>query len=97
MMRSQIPKFRLPDEVIDEEVGYALSTRRRIRRRRGASTSLKALLREGFDAIFVGCGAPRGRDLDAPGRRGGGGEHPHRHRLAGQRRRSAIRTRSAAG
>jgi formate dehydrogenase beta subunit len=68
MMRSQIPKFRLPDEVIDEEVGYALSTggtfvaSRRI-------DSLKAMLGEGFDAIFVGCGAPRGRDLDAPGRR----------------------------
>ncbi|MBV8108035.1 MAG: FAD-dependent oxidoreductase [Hyphomicrobiales bacterium] len=68
MMRSQIPKFRLPDEVIDEEVGYALSTG-------GAFVassrveSLKAMLAEGFDAIFVGCGAPRGRDLDAPGRR----------------------------
>jgi formate dehydrogenase beta subunit len=68
MMRSQIPKFRLPDEVIDEEVGYALSTggafvaSRRIE-------SLKTMLAEGFDAIFVGCGAPRGRDLDAPGRR----------------------------
>jgi formate dehydrogenase beta subunit len=68
MMRSQIPKFRLPDEVIDEEVGYALSTggafvaSRRIE-------SLRAMLAEGFDAIFVGCGAPRGRDLDAPGRR----------------------------
>ena len=68
MMRSQIPKFRLPDEVIDEEVGYALSTG-------GAFVasqridSLKGMLAQGFDAIFVGCGAPRGRDLDAPGRR----------------------------
>ena len=67
MMRSQIPKFRLPDEVIDEEVAFALSTggafvaSRRI-------DSLKAVMGEGFDAIFVGCGAPRGRDLDAPGR-----------------------------
>ena len=67
MMRSQIPKFRLPDEVIDEEVGYALSTggtfvaSRRI-------TSMKALLKEGYDAIFVGCGAPHGRDLVIPGR-----------------------------
>ncbi len=66
-MRSQIPKFRLPDEVIDEEVGYALSTggtfvaSRRI-------TSMKALLKEGYDAIFVGCGAPHGRDLVIPGR-----------------------------
>src|SRR5271167_2229279 len=67
MMRSQIPKFRLPDEVIDEEVGYVLDggvafvAERRI-------DSLKALLREGYDAIFVGSGAPRGRDLSIPGR-----------------------------
>jgi NADPH-dependent glutamate synthase beta subunit-like oxidoreductase len=68
MMRSQIPKFRLPDEVIDEEVGYVLAggaaffAGRRI-------DSLKTLLGEGYDAIFIGCGAPRGRDLDIPGRR----------------------------
>jgi formate dehydrogenase (NADP+) beta subunit len=66
-MRSQIPKFRLPDEVIDEEVGYVLDggvafvAERRI-------DSLKALLHEGYDAIFVGSGAPRGRDLSIPGR-----------------------------
>ena len=68
MMRSQIPKFRLPDEVIDEEVGYALSTGGEFVASRRIDL-LKAMLREGFDAIFVGCGAPRGRDLDAPGRR----------------------------
>jgi formate dehydrogenase (NADP+) beta subunit len=68
MMRSQIPKFRLPDEVIDEEVGYVLNggvafvAERRI-------DSLKALLHEGYDAIFVGSGAPRGRDLTIPGRK----------------------------
>ena len=67
MMRSQIPKFRLPDEVIDEEVGYALSTGGRFVAARRID-SLKALLVEGYDAIFVGCGAPHGRDLDIPGR-----------------------------
>ena len=67
MMRSQIPKFRLPDEVIDEEVGYALSTGGRFVAARRIN-SLKALLGEGYDAFFVGCGAPRGRDLDIPGR-----------------------------
>ena len=67
MMRSQIPKFRLPDEVIDEEVGYALSTGGRFISGRRIN-SLKALARESYDAIFVGCGAPRGRDLDIPGR-----------------------------
>jgi NADPH-dependent glutamate synthase beta subunit-like oxidoreductase len=68
MMRSQIPKFRLPDSVIDEECGYILDLgiefvgARRI-------DSLKALLAENWDAIFVGCGAPRGRDLEIPGRK----------------------------
>src|SRR5271167_2913391 len=70
MMRSQIPKFRLPDEVIDEEVGYALSTGGRFVAARPIN-SLKALLGEGYDAIFVGCGAPHGRDLAVPGRKEG--------------------------
>ncbi|MFN3903314.1 FAD-dependent oxidoreductase [Rehaibacterium terrae] len=66
-MRTQVPRFRLPEAVIDEEVGYILDLGvefvggRRI-------DSMKALLAEGFDAVFVGCGAPRGRDLDIPGR-----------------------------
>ena len=68
MMRSQIPKFRLPDEVIDEEVGYALSTGGQFIAERRID-SLKGLMGEGYDAIFVGCGAPRGRNLEIPGRR----------------------------
>ncbi len=67
-MRSQIPKFRLPDSVIDEEVGFALSAGAVFQANRRID-SLKALLIEGYDAIFVGTGAPRGRDLDLPGRR----------------------------
>jgi formate dehydrogenase beta subunit len=68
MIRSQIPRFRLPEEVIDEEVGYitALGPVMHLSRR---VDSLKALLTEGYDAIFVGTGAPRGRDLDLPGRK----------------------------
>jgi formate dehydrogenase beta subunit len=68
MIRSQIPRFRLPEEVIDEEVGYitALGPVMHLSRR---VDSLKALLAEGYDAIFVGTGAPRGRDLDLPGRK----------------------------
>ena len=67
MIRSQIPRFRLPEEVIDEEVGYItdLGVEMRLGQR---VDSLKALLAEGYDAIFVGSGAPRGRDLDIPGR-----------------------------
>ncbi len=67
MIRSQIPKFRLPEEVIDEEVGFIESL--------GITTqygtridSLKALLADGYDAVFVGTGAPRGRNLELPGR-----------------------------
>ncbi|HEX2115284.1 MAG TPA: FAD-dependent oxidoreductase [Alphaproteobacteria bacterium] len=68
MIRSQIPKFRLPETVIDEEVGYILDLG--IEQRLGQRVdSLKALLAEGYDAVFVGTGAPRGRDLDIPGRK----------------------------
>jgi len=68
MIRSQIPKFRLPESIIDEEVGYI--TEMGVELRLGQRVdSLKALLGEGYDAIFVGTGAPRGRDLDIPGRK----------------------------
>ena len=71
MMRTQIPKFRLPDRVIDEEVGYVLD--QGIEFRGGARIDSLAKLLAGevagrFDAVFVGSGAPRGRDLEVPGR-----------------------------
>lgn len=66
-MRSQIPAFRLPEEVLNEEVDRILDV--------GVMThfnhyvdSLKAVLDKDYDAVFVGSGAPRGRDLDIPGR-----------------------------
>lgn len=69
MIRSQIPRFRLPEEVIDEEVGYILD-RGYVDTRFGTRVeSMKHLLSEDYDAIFVGSGAPRGRDLDIPGRK----------------------------
>ena len=67
MIRTQIPKFRLPDSVIDEETGYILDLGVEFRAGQRVD-SLKALLAEGWDAVFVGSGAPRGRDLDIPGR-----------------------------
>jgi formate dehydrogenase (NADP+) beta subunit len=68
MIRTQIPRFRLPEEVIDEETGYVLDLG--VEFRGGVRIdSMKALLAENFDAIFVGSGAPRGRDLDIPGRK----------------------------
>jgi formate dehydrogenase beta subunit len=67
MMRTQIPRFRLPESVTDEEVDLILAMG--VETRFGKFVpSLKELLREGWDAVFVGCGAPRGRDLDIPGR-----------------------------
>ncbi len=66
-MRSQIPAFRLPEEVLNEEVNMILDM--------GVLTqfntyvdSLKSILDKDYDAVFVGTGAPRGRDLDLPGR-----------------------------
>ncbi len=68
MIWSQIPRFRLPMEVIDEEVGYILDLG--VEFKGGAKIgSMKKLLAENYDAIFVGSGAPRGRDLDIPGRK----------------------------
>ena len=67
MMRSQIPAFRLPESVLNEEVDRILNF--------GAKThfnhdvkSLKKVLDEDFEAVFVGTGAPKGRDIDIPGR-----------------------------
>ncbi len=66
-IRTQIPRFRLPETVIDEETGYILDLGVDFRAGQRVE-SMKALMNRGYDAIFVGCGAPRGRDLDLPGR-----------------------------
>ena len=71
-MRSQIPAFRLPETVLNEEVNYILDL--------GIHThfntyvpSLKEIVSKNYDAVFVGTGAPKGRDLpDLPGRKEGG-------------------------
>lgn len=66
MMRSQIPSFRLPLKVLNEEVDYILDM--------GVTTtfdvqveSLKEILEQDYDAVFVGTGAPRGKGLNLPG------------------------------
>ncbi|WP_454914244.1 FAD-dependent oxidoreductase [Variovorax gossypii] len=66
-IRTQIPRFRLPESVIDEETGYVLDLGVEFRGSERIA-SMKALMAQDWDAIFVGCGAPRGRDLDVPGR-----------------------------
>jgi len=67
MIRTQIPAFRLPESVIDEEVGYVLDLGVKAHFGHWVG-SLAELLTKGYDAIFIGTGAPRGRDLDLPGR-----------------------------
>ncbi|MFO1195755.1 MAG: FAD-dependent oxidoreductase [Burkholderiaceae bacterium] len=70
MIRSQIPRFRLPEEVIDEETNFILNMG--VEFRGGVRIdSMRSLLAQGWDAVFVGSGAPRGRDLDIPGRQEG--------------------------
>jgi NADPH-dependent glutamate synthase beta subunit-like oxidoreductase/ferredoxin len=72
MMRSQIPSFRLPESVLDEEVGYVLNLGIHTQFNKYVS-SLREVLGMGYDAIFIGTGAPRGRDLnDLPGRQEAG-------------------------
>src|SRR6185369_9059152 len=66
-IRTQIPRFRLPESVIDEETGYILNLGVHFRNNERID-SMKSLMAQGYDAIFVGCGAPRGRNLDVPGR-----------------------------
>lgn len=67
MMRSQIPSFRLPDEVLDFEVDIILDMGLMTHFNHYV-TSLKSLLNKDYDAIFVGTGAPKGKDLHLPGR-----------------------------
>lgn len=67
-MRSQIPSFRLPDSVLDEEVGYVLGMGI-LTRFNTYIDSMADILTKGYDAVYVGCGAPKGRDLpNLPGR-----------------------------
>tara|TARA_R110002096_G_scaffold154_22_gene945 strand:+ start:33639 stop:35453 length:1815 start_codon:yes stop_codon:yes gene_type:complete len=67
LMRTNIPQFRLPPKVLDEEIGYILDMNVDLKLNHPID-SLKSLLDENFDAVFVGTGAPRGKNLDIPGR-----------------------------
>jgi len=67
LMRTNIPSFRLPEGTLDEEIDYILRMGVDIRYNAPVE-SMKDLLAEGYDAVFVGTGAPRGKDLDVPGR-----------------------------
>lgn len=68
-MRSQIPSFRLPETVLNEEVNYILDIGNITTHFKTYVSSLKDLLAKGYDAVFVGTGAPRGKDLVIEGRK----------------------------
>src|SRR5918999_6337598 len=68
LMRVNIPSFRLPAEVLDEETGYIIDMGVDVRYDTPV-TSMRSLLAQGYDAVFVGSGAPKGEELDIPGRR----------------------------
>ena len=72
MMRTQIPGFRLPESVLDEEVGYIMSMGIHTHFNHYVS-SLREILQRDYDAVFIGTGAPKGRDLNLPGRTEAGG------------------------
>jgi len=67
LMRTNIPAFRLPAEVLDEEIGYVTQLGVELKFNSPVA-SLRALLDEGYDAVFVGSGAPKGKNLRLPGR-----------------------------
>jgi len=67
LMRSNIPAFRLPEQVLTEEVNLILDMGVEIRYNSPVK-SMRELLASGYDAVFVGSGAPRGKDLELPGR-----------------------------
>ena len=68
LMRTNIPKFRLPPEVLDEEIDYIIDMGVELKLKHRID-SMRALLDKGeFDAVFVGTGAPRGKNLEIPGR-----------------------------
>jgi NADPH-dependent glutamate synthase beta subunit-like oxidoreductase len=68
LMRTNIPQFRLPPEVMDEEIGYILDMGADLKLNHRIESMKELLDNGGFDAVFVGTGAPRGKELELPGR-----------------------------
>ncbi len=68
LMRTNIPAFRLPETVLAEEIGYIEQMGAQIRYNSRIDSLRKLLETGGFDAVFVGSGAPKGKELKLPGR-----------------------------
>ena len=68
LMRTNIPQFRLPPDVLDEEIDYILDMGVDLKLNHRIDSMKDLLETGGFDALFVGTGAPRGKNLEIPGR-----------------------------
>jgi len=68
LMRTNIPSFRLPGSVLDEEIGTIVEMGVDLRLEHRIDSMRRLLEEGGFDAIFVGSGAPKGKELNLPGR-----------------------------
>ncbi|MDH4109333.1 MAG: FAD-dependent oxidoreductase [Gammaproteobacteria bacterium] len=75
LMRTNIPQFRLPPKVLDEEINYIVDMGAELKLNHRIDSMKELLEKGGFDAIFVGTGAPRGKELDLPGRHDTGNVH----------------------
>jgi formate dehydrogenase (NADP+) beta subunit len=75
LMRTNIPQFRLPPKVLDEEIDYILDMGAELKLNCSVDSMKELLETGGFDAVFVGTGAPRGKDLELPGRHDTGNIH----------------------
>ena len=72
LMRTNIPSFRLPAEVLNEEIGYITDMGVDLKLNHPIRSMRELLDKGGFDAVFVGAGAPKGKELKLPGRTEGG-------------------------
>jgi NADPH-dependent glutamate synthase beta subunit-like oxidoreductase len=68
LMRSNIPSFRLPQGVLDEEIGMILDLGVDLQLGTPVKSLATLLAEGGYDAVFVGSGAPKGKELELPGR-----------------------------
>jgi formate dehydrogenase beta subunit len=68
LMRINIPAFRLPEQVLDEEIGYIVDMGVEVRYNAPVESLRDLVEAGGYDAVFVGSGAPKGKELDIPGR-----------------------------
>src|SRR5690606_19057045 len=79
LMRTNIPAFRLPAQVLQEEIDYIINMGVDLRLGTPVNSLRELLARNEFDAVFVGSGAPKGKDLELPGRRAGEAVEQHIH------------------